>query len=198
MIRRRLKPTVTDYQRPRDSRDWRDSVFRLNVTAGIIAFTEPTTVADLACGGDAMALELAYQLRPFEKAYLADVSVPSMTRLRPTFPFDRWVGAIEESIGQVPHVDTMVLTEVLEHLEDPDTILRKVDAQYLVASSPNLEPRGYTNPEHVWEWDTEAYSLMLREAGWRPMALTLLDLPFVRHDLDHIPTQTQIWLARKR
>lgn len=195
MIRRRLTPTVTDYQRPRRNSDWKDSVFRLNVTAGVIAYTEPQTVADPACG-DNSVLDAAFRLRPFDRAYVADISAPNIDGLRPSFTCEKWVGPVEETLSVLPPVDTMVMTEILEHLDDPDAVLRRVEAGFLVASSPNLEPKGYTNPEHVWEWDTEAYAEMLRETGWRPMALTLLDLPFVRDELHHVPTQTQIWLAR--
>lgn len=199
MIRRRLTPTVTDYQRPRDNKDWPDSVFRLNVTAGVIAFVAPKSVADMGCG-DGSVLAAAHRLSPIEMAIMADISVPTMDRLDVPFPHIALRLDARLAITQVPRVDMVVMTEILEHVEDPDALLRSAatKAKFLVASSPNLEPQGYTNPEHVWEWDTAAFSAMLADAGWGPMALALLDLPFVRTDLNHVPTQTQVWLARAR
>lgn len=61
-----------------------------------------------------------------------------------------------------------VMTEVLEHLEDPHDVLHWVrgTARYLVCSSPWNENQNSHCAEHAWAWDLEGYASMIEHAGW--------------------------------
>ena len=67
-------------------------------------------------------------------------------------------------------MDVLVMTEFLEHLVDPRDFLlkcRRSSARWVVASSPCNETPESHYENHCWGWDTEAYSSMLAECGWR-------------------------------
>jgi hypothetical protein len=83
-------------------------------------------------------------------------------------------GPIEEALAHQPHVDMFLLSETLEHVEDPDNLLAaiRVVADNLVLTTPCGETDD-GNPEHYWGWDTEALEEMLNESGWRPKSCEL-------------------------
>lgn len=66
--------------------------------------------------------------------------------------------------------DVAVMTEMLEHLEDPHAFLRKLydpaTVQYIVVSSPHSETAEHHEWNHAWAWDREGYADMVRGAGW--------------------------------
>jgi hypothetical protein len=109
------------------------------------------TMADLSCGNGAIAEAL-----PVSTRYMGD--------LAPGWPI---AGPMEETLSQIPQVDLFILGETLEHLADPDTVLRNIRerAKALLLSTPIGETDG-GNPEHIWGWDQEVVGEMLTAAGW--------------------------------
>lgn len=175
-MRTRLDNPPWDYVR-----HWRDHRWdqnwierpRLWASGVALALGGPKTVADLACG-DAAVVLTAHAIRPLEKVYLGDLSPDTMRKLVPDdLPFNtaRMVGDIHDTITGVPEVDAFVMTEILEHLEDPDAILRlaRAKARWLVASSPIVPDGRDHTAQHAWAFDMEGYREMLEDAGWRPM-----------------------------
>jgi hypothetical protein len=83
------------------------------------------------------------------------------------------------------------LTEILEHVVDPDLLLRlaRRKSDVLVASSPIGDPECGRNHEHLWAWDESDYQAMLETEGWIPFAKAVLTYP-------GSPWSSQIWLAR--
>lgn len=64
--------------------------------------------------------------------------------------------------------DLYVLTEVLEHLEEPHEAVRRVAERgaALVCSSPWIEHEGSIDGSHAWAWDMPGYIAMLEGAGF--------------------------------
>lgn len=64
-------------------------------------------------------------------------------------------------------VDVYICSETLEHLEDPDAVLRKIRGKsgHLVLTTPDSEATN-ENPEHYWSWGTGDLESMLHAAGW--------------------------------
>lgn len=168
-LRLREMPTPEElaklYATPHDHMKWVDHRYRVDVTAAIAGqlMREGGTVADLSCGNAAIAERLL--VRFGGRAILGDFA-----------PGYDLTGPIEETIDQVRPVDLFILSETLEHLDDPDAVLRKIRAKttHLVLSTPDGEDNNW-NPEHVWGWDSEAVKDMLQQAGFTPIVHTIVD-----------------------
>jgi hypothetical protein len=165
-------PTVEElaqlYAKPHQHGNWADHRVRVDITT-ILAqnvLKADGRVADLACGDAA----IAERLRASHHAWLA---------LGDIAPGYEYCGPIEETVNQLrwDKADLFILSETLEHLNDPDLVLRQIRAKtdMLVLSTPDGEDNNY-NPEHVWGWDAEAVEQMLADAGFTPRIYNSLDL----------------------
>jgi 2-polyprenyl-3-methyl-5-hydroxy-6-metoxy-1,4-benzoquinol methylase len=187
-----------DYQIERHNETWCDHIARTNVTAGLISWLRPKSLIDPACGDGSIVLS-ADRTEPIERMVLSDISRPNYGLLGSVIgeiPFTKGIDlhcqTIEEALRTDERFDLIVLTEVLEHLEDPDTILRQARtiASRLIASSPEMRPgQTDTNPEHLWMFDSDGYMKMLIAAGWTPIQKTGLAFLGLEYDF-------QIWVCR--
>lgn len=197
-LRLRDRPPV-DYQVARDNHVWPDHMLRVQITAALLAWGRPVTVIDPAAG-DGSIVAAAHKLHAIDGVYLSDISMPNFyrlgTELRDQFPPNNFKAAcqtIEEALSGDDHFDAVVLTEILEHVEDPVAILKlaRAKADMLIASSPvflgdeTLDP----NPEHLWMFDADGYHEMLVESGWSEFAFLPMHLREFVYDF-------QIWAAR--
>jgi len=180
-----------DYQVRRDNYVWPDHVLRVQLTAALISWFLPETILDPACG-DGTIVAAANRVRPIVGAHMADISMPNFyhvgTTMRPFLPENLTCShsSIEETLNEGKFFDLVVLTEILEHVEDPVAILRMARkcAKYVVASSPIFvdNTRIDENPEHLWQFDAPGYSEMLVEGGWDPITfipVTLMPPQFI-------------------
>jgi len=117
-------------------------------------------VADLSCGNGEIARRIAGR-----STILGDLA-----------PGYGIVGPIEETAARVGWVNVWVLSETLEHVDDPVAVLREIRprASRLVLSTP-LECWDDTNGEHLWSWDREGVEELLAEVGWLPTAFDQVD-----------------------
>lgn len=184
-IRLRPMPTpdelATMYAQPHDHTKWTDHLFRVAVTSALAHHILPTggTVADLSCGDGAIARRLGHSHNA--RVILGDFA-----------PGYEICGPLEETLHQLDRVDLYVCSETIEHLDDPDMVLRLIRAKTdkLLLSTPDGET-DTRNPEHVWGWDAEAVEKMLRDAGFIPEIHTTLDLRPAGG-----PYSFQIWACR--
>lgn len=169
-MRVRLRPRYSDeelheiYKVPHNHNAWIDHKVRVQVTLGIAAlYQDAESVADLSCGDSWIVSNL-----PMKDKYLGDYA--------PGYPI---CGPIEETLDQIPPVDLFVCSETIEHLDDPDLVLRKIrtKAKHLVLSTPSNEPNPSPNPEHYWGWDEKGVRSMLEDSGWKPDVFSHLVFP---------------------
>ena len=66
----------------------------------------------------------------------------------------------------IDYGDVAIMTEVLEHLENPHETIKNLPCKYLVASSPFNENDLYHPPYHIWAWDEEGYQKMIVDNGF--------------------------------
>lgn len=181
-MRKRLRPAHTEaelrelYRHPHDHRQWEDHVQRVELTIAVARWFAGSVLpaaADLSCGSGAILEAI-----PAERRYFGDYA--------PGWPY---CGPIESTIDQVPDVDLFVCSETLEHLDDPDLVLKKIRgrSRMLVISTP-IGETGDSNPEHYWGWDRDGVADMLTATGWRPVTYAELMLP--------TPYDYQIWACR--
>ena len=198
-MRLRLPPRpAVDYQVRRDNYVWPDHILRVHLTAALIAWLQPDTVLDPACG-DGTIVAAAHRVRPIVAARLADISKPNFyyvgSQMRGVLPDQMQVQcqSLEASLAMPFVYDLIVLTEILEHVEDPVAILRmaRAKARYVVASSPLFIDDSVIddNAEHLWQFDAQGYGDMLNEAGWQEIAFIPVHLPDFMYDF-------QIWAAK--
>jgi len=172
-MRQRLRPTPTPaelrqlYPAPHVHSVWPDHVIRVDVTValGLGFVNNGMSVGDLSCGDAAIAKGIAAQ---------RDVRVVLGDFAPGGYEF---TGPIESTIDLMPPVDVFVCCETLEHLEDPDAVLKQIRAKAgrLILSTPDGET-GSKNPEHVWGWDADEMETMLVGAGFGIGAFAALNL----------------------
>lgn len=175
MMRKRLRPMPDHdelaklYAEPHDHTEWDDHVFRVDVTSAIAHGMTPRggVVADLSCGNALIA-------RRLKESHQVTLVLGDLA------PGYRFHGPIEETIHNLGprSVDTFICSETIEHLNDPDGVLkliREKTSGRLVLSTPEGEDDDH-NPEHVWGWDSEAVEDMLVKAGFEPLIHNVLDL----------------------
>lgn len=161
MTRKRLRPAYTGeqlaalYAAPHDHRRWRDHHLRVDVTSSVARWMAGGGVhraADLSCGNGAILDALPAKVKHF-----GDFA-----------PGYAHQGPIEETILRIPNVDVYVCSETLEHVDDPDLVLRLIRERSatLVLSTP-VDAWDDDNPEHYWAWSREDVEAMLTAAGWR-------------------------------
>lgn len=150
------------YAAPHEHRQWEDHRVRVATTAAFARSVagEVRRAADLSCGDGTIL-----------RAVLADEHL--FGDFAPGYPL---TGPIEETIHQVGPVDVFVCCETLEHLDDPDAVLRAIrdKTRGLVLSTP-VGAWGDDNPEHYWAWSQAGVEAMLAAAGFRTVAYGSLD-----------------------
>lgn len=179
---------------------WPDHVERVAASVEMLRRWQAQfrTAADLSCGDGAVLHGLASGL---DRAWLGDLNAVRTGR-RPWTGIDVNVltpAALPDSLVLLPEpVDLFVLSETLEHMDDPDDILRRIGdvARYLFVSTPLNEAADSGNQEHYWSWDQDDVHRMLEAAGWSPLELELLR-PVSTRDLPGAYTY-QLWLAVRR
>lgn len=169
MTRQRLRPAYTAeelaavYARPHEHRQWIDHQMRVAFTALLARGLDKGAVsgADLSCGDGALLRAMHLRTKHF-----GDFA-----------PGWQYRGQIEETIEQIPPVDVFICTETLEHLDDPDLVLKKIRAktQRLILSTP-IGAYDDTNPEHYWAWSRADVEQMLTGAGFALHLYANLDL----------------------
>jgi hypothetical protein len=172
------------YATPHQHDRWVDHQIRVDVTVDLASYMlrPGATIADLSCGDSSIARRLA-------------ACCAGSTILGDFAPGYEHTGPIEETVHRLrwKQADLFVLSETVEHLDDPNQVLRwireKTDA--LVLSTPDGETDPTRNPEHVWGFDSEAVGQMLRDAGFTPWFYNLLDLRPAGYEYAF-----QIWACR--
>lgn len=178
-----MRPRFSDvelavlYATPHRHDKWDDHKLRVGATIDVANWLmrdmQQYTVADLSCGDGAIAMALS------------GVSEVILGDFAPGYPI---TGPIEETLGKIDHVDLLICSETIEHLDDPDSVLRTArhTANRLVLSTPIDEVFEDNNPEHYWGWGVADVQEMLIDSGWREV--TRIDLHFSEYVYDF-----QIW-----
>jgi hypothetical protein len=167
VTRQRLRPAHSPeelaeiYARPHDHTQWQDHVVRVEATIDLAqTFEHVRSAADLSCGSGAVLGALDVPTK-----YFGDFASGY-----------RYTGPIEQTIEQIPSVDLFINTETLEHLDDPDDVLKRIRAKTtgLVLSTP-VDAWDDENREHYWAWSAADVEEMLAAADFEVCAYVELD-----------------------
>lgn len=160
MTRQRVRRAYTAeempgiYTEPHNHWPARDHQLRVAATIEVGRWLSPAGFAagaDLSCGDGAILNAL-----PVSRRIFGDYA-----------PGYMYTGSIEETIGQIEPVDLFVCCETLEHLDDPDRVLKQIrnKTRYLLLSTP-VGAWDDDNWQHYWAWSRADVEDMLRAAGF--------------------------------
>jgi len=161
VTRVRLRPahaadTLADiYRAPHDHTRWRDHEIRVDRTIDLarrLTGGPLPSGADLSCGSGKVLRSL-------------DVLERHFGDLAPGYQYQ---GPLEGTLEQIEPVSVYICTETLEHIDDPDAVLRQIrtKTQLLVLSTP-IDAWRDNNVEHYWAWSRADVEEMLTAAGFR-------------------------------
>jgi hypothetical protein len=173
------------YDHPYDHTAWAEHRQRVEwtVRAGIalVEHLQAVSLVDLSCGDGAVLRGIQAGVKHETKLTFGDLVRADHIDL---------IGPIENSImhfNVVSGVDgrMLVLTETIEHLEDPDKILRIAREAFssLLVTTPIDETVAHGNQEHYWGWSVADVDEMLTVAGWRHDVHHRLDATFYSYQL---------------
>jgi 2-polyprenyl-3-methyl-5-hydroxy-6-metoxy-1,4-benzoquinol methylase len=146
--------------------EWQRSVYEL--AASLAAKLDKPSVIDVGCGS---AYKLVHMLGQYE---IAGIEVePTYSWLKKTYPQHKWL-LFDETKPSLLKSDIIICSDVIEHIEDPDSLLdflQDIDFQYLVLSTPERDSKlgknDYGPPEnlaHYREWNQYEFKDYVR--GW--------------------------------
>lgn len=154
---------------------WPDHVERVKASADLIERyrTQIRTAADLSCGDGALLNMISRHLTRAVLGDLNGVLASAVVSCRAPVLEALEAAALPDSLAHLRPVDLFILSETIEHMDDPDDLLRRLTgyARYLFLSTPVDEQRGSGNLEHYWSWGTADMGQMLRDAGWEALEL---------------------------
>lgn len=154
------------YKKPYDHTFWEDHKIRVAITIHIGKWLRDhvgaQSAADLSCGDGAILRGLEIP----DSIYGDLVPAPHLNK----------AGDLLDSLWEISPVDLFVLSETLEHVENPRLVLENVreKSSSLLLSTPAGEADDL-NPEHYWGWDVEDIRGMLADTDWVPVTCTLLN-----------------------
>lgn len=179
---------------------WPDHVERVAASVALIRQypDQVVSVADLSAGDAAIVRGLVGMER-FRTAFVGDLNgaapgdwpEPVHWTLLPSGPLPDTLAHLDGK------VDLFVLSETLEHMDDPDALLVELTrhARHLFLSTPLDESPNERNPEHYWSWGQADVHGMLQASGWNPLELKLLKPVSTQH-MPGAYTY-QLWMAAR-
>jgi len=120
------------------------------------------SIVDLGCGDGGLLQLLKKYVTPSWGYDLMPTNIDHATRIRGVDA--RYT---DFNNDEIEYADIAVMTEVLEHLEDPHKVVRELPSKYLIASSPYTETDEYHYEFHLWAWDPEGYAALMAQGGYK-------------------------------
>lgn len=188
----RHRPTTLYFDDTENADEWQREVY---LTARDLMREEDLkTVCDVGCGS---GYKLVRILGEFETIGIDLPETIAKVRLR--YPDRQWRSGSFESL-QPPRADLAICADVIEHVADPDELMRflaSIGAQWVVISTPdrNLVYGGKglyrfgppANLAHVREWTQAEFNAYISR---------FMDV--VRHEISNEEQATQMIVARPR
>ncbi len=174
------------YAQPYDHTKWQEHQLRVAWTIAIGAEYareyRVDSILDPACGDGAIALGIAREAG-VDTVALSDFNSRHSKRSI----------TVEDTLAEYARLgqktfDLVILTEILEHVQDPDIVLRdaRLVGRHLLLSTPLNETHAHGNEEHYWAWSAEDIRDMLHATSWR-------EPTFVYHELSCPFYTYQLW-----
>jgi SAM-dependent methyltransferase len=133
-----------------------------------------TTLVDLGCGdGGFLYLIKNHNI----KSWGYDISYKNVEHAVNVRQVDaRYSDFNNDSL--IDYGEVAVLTEVLEHLENPHEVITNLSSKYLIASSPCNETDQNHYVHHLWAWDEEGFENLLKLGNYKIIKKFILSKKF--------------------
>lgn len=174
---------------PADYLNQKQSALRLYLCAAhaayMLRFSNAVSVADFGCGSGGLLWCLARLVphtTPLWGYDLCPANVLMAEKRLAAFPFIRAAGPVPIRCLDFVHADDvgwphiLVMTEVLEHLPDPDAFLRRIPSgTQTLFTVPAEDYDGRRHDwTHLWSWTEDSFTDMVRECN---IEITLAEQP---------------------
>lgn len=176
---KRIRPKWSDeelariYAVPHNHHNWLDHEVRVGVTLGVARlYGRVESAADLSCGN----------------GWLLDRIDAKWKHYGDFAPGYSLTGPIEQTIHQISAVELFILSETIEHVDDPELVLSLIRAKTdkLILSTPLDESLSSANEQHYWSWTADDMRELLTSAGFTVDIYNELQLNHYEYDF-------QIW-----
>jgi SAM-dependent methyltransferase len=156
------RATVSYFDDTENTDEWQREVY--HAARRIMIENRLTTVCDVGCGG---GYKLVHILGKFETTGIDLQETIGRVRLR--YPDRRWLAGSFDELDP-PQADLVVCADVIEHVSDPDALMRFLiggNPKWIVISTPERE-RVYSgrskhrfgppgNRAHIREWNFDEF-----------------------------------------
>lgn len=152
--------------------DERRSNLRIEISAALashlIKFYSISNVFDLGCGDGGLISLLAMKFPKIEFIGY-DLQPSNIEHAQKRFKDLGNAKVILNDCTKIdfPRADLTCMTEVLEHLVEPEKMLEKINSPFLIVSTPIGESSPKLDITHLWGWDREDCLKMFLDTGWK-------------------------------
>ena len=184
------------YERSSPGRDdyWRKMAaprLRVRVLLKCLATFHPNSVVDLGCGGGVLLREIRDR-HPGLRLAGIDLSAEQIEQNRRAAPWAEWHVADLDSSADLPaqaksSFDVVIASEVIEHLDHPDRLLRnaaalaRLEGHLLLSTQSGVIRETERRVGHRRHFAIAEMEDLLGRNGWRPVRVWNEGYPF--HDL---------------
>ncbi|HLK29514.1 MAG TPA: methyltransferase domain-containing protein [Puia sp.] len=151
--------SILDFDDTSNTDEWQKEVYLL--AKEIVEQKKYQSVIDVGCGS-------AYKLVNYLGSYktLGIEVGETLKWLKKNYPEHQWL-SFEEADPSLLQFDVVICSDVIEHIDNPDTLLefiKKIDCKEIILSTPEREAvagkNDYgppENPAHYREWNAEEF-----------------------------------------
>lgn len=159
--------------------------YRVTTILRILRELRPSSVIDLGCGDGALLRAIGAEV-PSAKLAGVDLASSQIEENRRRDPHVDWYAAnLEDEQFALPgRFAAIVASELIEHLADPDALLRALhriaadDAVLILSTQSGRVNETERMVGHLQHFSAERMTEMLAKAGWRPLRVWNAGFPF--------------------
>ena len=176
-----IRENFIHYDDTENTDKFQDDIY--NYAKTLVTNNKLKTIADVGCGSGYKLIK--YFGDKFMYKTIGLEIEPSLSFLKEKYPLYQWEFSDFNSIAPITNVDIIICSDVIEHLINPDLLLKwlsTINSKYLVISTPDREGESDimrdishlddaesnragppSNPAHIREWGIDEFKMYLQQ-----------------------------------